>query len=144
MRKLVMRDVPTCAAILCSVYNNGLWQCRWTRETAEAYLADIVRMPRFVGFVIEEAGEVVGAVYAREKVWWNNCEVYVEELFVHPAYQGKGYGKALVQQIENYVHKKGLAGITLSTNRFAPAADFYRSLGFTSCDHVLYMAKEMK
>lgn len=35
-------------------------------------------------------------------------------------------------------------GFTLTTNRFAPAPDFYRKNGFIDCDHVLYMGKGIK
>ena len=42
-----------------------------------------------------------------------------------------------------YVKEKGLAGITLSTNKYAPAPLFYRSNGFTDCEHVLFMAKQV-
>ena len=40
IRKMEREDIATCAAILCSVYNNEMWQCRWVQETAIAYLED--------------------------------------------------------------------------------------------------------
>ncbi|MBQ3223476.1 MAG: GNAT family N-acetyltransferase [Clostridia bacterium] len=144
IRKMHRDDLPACAQILQSVYNNELWQARWTQETAEAYLADIFDMKKFVGYVAEDQGELIGAIFAREKVWWNNSEILVEEMFVKPDMQGKGCGTLLMRQIEAYVREHALAGITLSTNRYAPAPEFYRRLGFTDCGHVLFMAKEMQ
>lgn len=142
IRKLEKQDLPACACILQSVYNNGLWQCRWQQETAEAYLGDFFDMKKFVGYAAEEDGQLLGALFAHEKVWWNNSEVFVEEMFVLPERQGQGIGSRLMDALWQYVTQHRLAGITLSTNRYAPAPAFYRKHGFTDCGHVLFMAKE--
>lgn len=143
IREMNYADIPACAEILCSVYNNDLWQCRWEHAAALEYLSDIFNMPKFLGYVVVENGEILGGVFAREKVWWNNSEVYIEELFVKPAHQGRGYGTMLMKRVEQYVLENKLAGITLSTNRYAPAADYYRRNGFTDCEHVLFLCREM-
>ena len=96
-----------------------------------------------MGFVAEENGEILGAIFGHEKIWWNNSEVFVEEMFITPAMQRKGYGSLLLRQMEGYVKEKHLAGMTLSTNRYAPAPNFYRKNGFVDCQHVLFMAKEL-
>lgn len=144
IRKVLPEDIPACARILCSVYNNDLWQNRWSETTAAQYLSDIYRMPKFVGFVLETESCILGAVFAREKVWWSGSEVYVEELFIRPEYQGKGCGTRLMEEIGLYVREKNLAGITLSTNRYAPAVNFYHKHGFTDCEHVLFLSKEIE
>ncbi len=143
IRKMESRDIVSCAEILCSVYNNELWQCIWTKQTAAEYLTDFFEMKKFVGYVLEEGNEIMGGIFAHEKVWWNNSEIFVEEMFIKPEQQRKGYGSMLIGQIEKYVTEKGLAGITLSANKYAPAPAFYRKSGFADCEHVLFMAKEM-
>ena len=142
IRAMKREDIPACADILCRVYNNELWMCRWERETAIAYLSDFFEVKKFVGYVICEEGQVVGAVFAHEKIWWNNSEVFVEEMFVDPDRQGRGLGTSLLKEIEKYVKEHQLAGITLSTNKYAPAPLFYKKNGFVDCEHVLFMAKE--
>lgn len=143
IRPMESADLAACADILMSVYNNELWQCRWTADAALEYLSDFFTAKKFVGYVAVEDGRLTGAVFAREKVWWNNSEVYVEEMFVRPECQRMGCGSRLMQRLEAYVADRGLAGITLSTNRYAPAPAFYRKHGFADCGHVLFMAKEM-
>ncbi len=86
--------------------------------------------------------QVAVAMFCREKVWWNNSELVMEELFVRPECQRQGFGTALLQKAEEYVIDKGLAGITLVTNRCAPAPAFYKKNGFAEYGHVLYMGKE--
>ncbi|MDE6982995.1 MAG: hypothetical protein K2O99_00420 [Lachnospiraceae bacterium] len=34
IREMERADIAVCAEIMRSVYNNELWQCRWTNETA--------------------------------------------------------------------------------------------------------------
>lgn len=143
IRPMMQADIPACADILCRVYNNDLWQCQWEKTIAIEYLTDFFRMNKFVGYVAEEDGAVIGSLFAHEKVWWNNSEVFIEEMFIRPDMQGKGYGSMLLKQAETYVRGKGLAGITLSTNRYAPAPNFYRKNGFSDCRHVIFMAKEI-
>lgn len=143
IRKMEQMDIASCADILCSVYNNELWQCRWNREVATEYLTDFYDMKKFVGYVMEENGEVCGAIFAHEKVWWNNSEVFVEEMFIQPQLQRKGYGTMLLEKVGEYVKEKGFAGITLSTNKYAPAPKFYRKNGFADSEHVLFMYKEL-
>ncbi len=143
IRKMERDDIAQCADILCSVYNNEMWQCRWTAKTATEYFTDFFEGKKFVGYVLENGRDIIGSVFAHEKVWWNNSEVFVEEMFVKPEFQHKGYGSMLLRQIEKYVNDGGLAGITLSTNKYAPAPDFYRKNGFSDCGHVLFMAKEI-
>jgi len=143
IRKLNQKDIPSCAEILKNVYNNALWQCRWDQETAECYLNDFFNMPKFIGYALEEDSTLCGAAFAREKIWWNNSEIYLEELFIRPDMQKKGFGKALLQKLEQDASANGWAGVTLSTNRYAPAAAFYKRNGYDVCEHVCFMAKEI-
>ena len=142
-RPLCGADVPACAGLLCAVYNNDLWQCRWTEQTAAAYLAEYMEARRFVGFAALEDGQVIGAAFAHEKLWWNNTEIFLDEMFVRPDRQGQGVGRRLIACLEAHAAAHGYAGLTLTTNRYAPAPAFYRRLGFTDCEHVLFMAKEI-
>ncbi len=143
VRKMKRADIPFCADILCKVYNNELWQCRWTAETACAYLEDYFDEKKFVGFIIEEDNVVIGAMFTHEKIWWNNSELFIDEMFIIPDMQRKGYGKMLIKAAENYVSEHKLAGFTLSTNKYAPAPDFYKKNGFSVCEHILFMCNEV-
>ena len=144
IRKMEASDIPACADILCIVYNNELWQCRWDHDTAIRYLTDFFRAEKFAGFVLEHEGRISAAMFCREKVWWNNSELVIEELFVRPEYQRQGFGTALLRKAEEYVLEKGLAGITLATNRYVPAPAFYKKNGYFECEHVLYMGKAIQ
>lgn len=143
IRAYRQEDLGSCAEILMAVYNNPLWQCRWEKETAKTYLQDYADAAKFIGYVAEDGQQVIGAIFAHEKIWWNNSEVFIDEMFVLPECQGKGIGTALLSTLEEYVQERGMAGFTLTTNRYAPAPQFYKRNGFTECEPIIMMAKEI-
>ena len=142
IRKMNESDMPRCAEILCEAYNNEMWQCHWTAQTATVYLTDYFRAEKFVGFVLEEDGDIIGALFAHEKIWWNNSELYVDEVFITPTKQRGGYGSTLLKAAEQYSAEHGLAGLTLCTNKYTHARDFYRKNGFSDNEYIVFMYKE--
>jgi aminoglycoside 6'-N-acetyltransferase I len=124
-----------------SVYNNEIWQNFWSFEKAKEYLKDITEFKKFIGFTLLVDNSIKGAILGREKTWWNNNEIFIEEMFVSPELQRQGYGTALLNAVECYIKEKGLAGFTLLTNRYTPAPNFYRKNGFCDGEHVLFMYK---
>lgn len=56
--------------------------------------------------------------------------IYLEDLYVQPAYRGRGYGKALLKRLAQITVERGcgrLEWACLDWNQ--PSIDFYRSLG---------------
>ena len=141
IRKITMEDIPECATLMMSVYNNETWQCCWPFGRAADYLSEYLLAKKFVGYVLIEDSILLGAIFCHEKIWWNNNELFVDEMFVLPRMQRKGYGTQLIKAAENYIAENHLAGFTLATNRFSPAPDFYQKNGFSNADHVLFMYK---
>lgn len=143
IKKFEASDLTACAEIMMSVYNNELWQCRWSLETAKSYLQDYVESKKFIGYTLWLNDVIKGAIFCHEKVWWNNSEIFIDEMFISPELQRKGHGTELLSAMESYIRDHNLAGFTLLTNRFAFAPNFYRKNGFSDAEHVLFMYKEV-
>jgi GNAT superfamily N-acetyltransferase len=61
--------------------------------------------------------------------------LYLEDLFVGPAYRGRGIGKALLTRLASRCRAEGLSRLewqVLDWNR--PSIDFYKSLGAVAAD----------
>jgi len=140
---LEARHLQECATLLMEAYNCTPWDCHWSEEGAIRYLKEFMTNPRFVGFVIVEDNKIVGSAFCHEKTWWTDDELFVDEFYISPSYQRKGYGNTLLQHIEEYIKKKKLAGFTLLTNRFMPSVKFYEKNDFVKAEHVLFMYKEV-
>ena len=78
-----------------------------------------------LGFVVEEAGEVMGA--AAGYTWGGICEV--KTLWVHPDRRKAGLGSALMAQAIEEARTRGCRLMYLTTYDFQ-APDFYARLGF--------------
>lgn len=143
IKKFELKDLTACAKIMMSVYNNELWQCSWSLETAKDYLMDYVEAKKFIGYALWLDDEIKGAIFCHEKIWWNNSEVFIDEMFISPELQRQGYGRELLNVVEDYIKEHNLVGFTLTTNRFTHAPKFYRKNDFLDAEHVLFMYKEV-
>ncbi len=141
IRNLARKDIPESAELLMRAYNGAPWNEQWSLEPAKRYLCEFADHTRFVGVAVFEKGHMVGAAFCHKKTWWTNDELFVDEFFIEPASQRKGYGEALLAYIEGYIRTQGLAGFTLLTNRNMPALAFYRKHGFVDAEHVVFLYK---
>jgi ribosomal protein S18 acetylase RimI-like enzyme len=57
---------------------------------------------------------------------------HFQKIYVNPAFQGKGVGRALIAQGVGYIRTLGVAPfrVELNVNRANPAVGFYRRMGF--------------
>lgn len=82
-------------------------------------------------------GTVVGfALWFRNfSTWLGRHGVYLEDLYVRPAYRGQGYGKALLVELARICLDRGYGRLewwVLDWNE--PALRFYRSIGALAMD----------
>ena len=82
-------------------------------------------------------GEVagMGLYFYNYSTWTGVPGIYLEDLFVKPAYRKRGYGKALIRELAKEVLKvdgQRLEWSCLTWN--TPSLDFYKSLGATQKD----------
>lgn len=72
-----------------------------------------------------DRNETVGAITC--KLLWD--WIYIDELWIDEKIRGKGYGKQLIELVEEYANKNKLQGIWLWTQSWQ-AEDFYINLGY--------------
>lgn len=80
----------------------------------------------FALVLTDENNEAIGVLNAFTAF----SEVYIEDMWVDRACRGKGYGKKLIQALENHFEGKGFNNINLVTSAFS-APGFYKKCGFT-------------
>ena len=87
-------------------------------------------------FVLENDVEVGFALFFHNfSTFLGTSGVYLEDLFVKPAYRGKGYGKGLLKKLAQIAVERGCGRLEwwcLDWNR--PSIDFYRSMGAEPMD----------
>ena len=89
---------------------------------------------RFRCLIAEWSGEPVGFAlfFYNYSTWKGRAGIYLEDLFVRPAFRGKGIGKGLLAKVAAIAVAEScprLEWAVLDWNQ--PAIDFYNSLGAT-------------
>ena len=87
-------------------------------------------------FAVEDGVEVGFALFFHNfSTFVGRAGLYLEDLFVKPAYRGKGYGKALFQKLARIAVERNCGRFEwccLDWNQ--PSIDFYRSMGAVAMD----------
>jgi GNAT superfamily N-acetyltransferase len=87
---------------------------------------------RGVFYLVESEGVIIGMGALdqnREKTG------AIKRMYIRPAYRGKGYGRALLQQLLQKAKEFGYHSVYLDSGRFMTTAhNLYRSFGFIECE----------
>lgn len=85
-----------------------------------------VNYKKFALVLKDESGDALGVLNAFTAF----SEIYVDDMWVDSSVRGKGYGRKLLQELENYFEGKGFNNINLVTSAFN-APEFYKKCGFS-------------
>lgn len=103
-------------------------------ETLEEWI--FARQKAEVIFALEDGVEVGFALFFHNfSTFLGRAGLYLEDLFVKPAYRGKGYGKGLLATLAKIALERGcgrLEWVCLDWNK--PSIDFYKSFGAVPMD----------
>lgn len=82
------------------------------------------------GYVLLENNKPIGLL--RYNLFWDNMP-FCTMLFIEFRFQGKGYGKKLIEYWENDMKLQGYGMVLTSTQVDEDAQHFYRKLGYKDC-----------
>jgi len=143
IKEFAMDEFQQCVELLIATFNGAPWNDSWTEETAGACLREIVENKRFFGFALWEGDALVGAAFCHAWTYWRGGQAYVDELFVAPGCQRKGYGRLLMEAVEACAKEQGLVSVTLLTNRAYPSFGFFEGQGLRQSEYMVYMHKRI-
>ena len=113
------------------------WRTRLARRVGRDFALKNCR-----AFVWEESGEIVGYIGAllnnEPKVGW------IRHVAVHPEYQSRGIGRALLSAALDVFRKAGMRMARIETgDNNATAQHLYPKLGFTEVSRQVYYAMKL-
>jgi N-acetylglutamate synthase-like GNAT family acetyltransferase len=95
-------------------------------STIDKLLSDV--SSRGIYYLVELEGAIIG-MGALHQIREKTGEI--KRMYIRPAYQGKGYGRALLQKLLQKAKEFGYHSIYLDSARFMTTAQYlYRSFGF--------------
>jgi ribosomal protein S18 acetylase RimI-like enzyme len=126
IRRAIPADLPRIHAIRNGVTENVLSDpSKVTAEEVAWY------MEQAVFLVAEEAGEVVGFTCG------NHQTGLIWALFIDPAHEGRGHGRALLDAALAGLEAAGLTQVHLNTSADTRAERFYRAHGWRDAGYDL-------
>ena len=134
IRRVTPSDVDRVVSLVHELadYEKAPQECHLTTEQLQAALFGPA--PALFGHVAELDGEVVGFAlwFLTFSTWRGVHGIYLEDLFVRPAYRGSGLGRALLATLARECVERGYERFEWSVLDWnAPAIGFYESLGAT-------------
>lgn len=85
-----------------------------------------VNYKKFALIIRDEAENVLGVLNAFTAF----SEIYIDDMWIDSAHRGKGYGRKLLQDLEDRFEGTGFNNINLVTSAFN-APEFYKKCGFS-------------
>jgi ribosomal protein S18 acetylase RimI-like enzyme len=117
-------------------------------ESVEQLLFDLVgeRGAEIVGYA-ECAIGIAGADSLMNEAYFEKREMrplVVDELAVHPSYQGRGIGSFILEQLDHLARVRGCTHLVLEVaENNEPALRFYHSRNFYRLDAAVFLAKRV-
>lgn len=136
IRQATVEDVPLILELIKALadYEKLLDEVVATEESLKESLFE---KKQAEVIILEEHGEGVGfALYFHNfSTFLGKANLYLEDLYVKPAYRGKGYGKALLSELASIAVNRDCERLDwwcLDWNQ--SSIDFYKSLGAIPMD----------
>lgn len=134
------QDVPVIAKAYMEYYNrheNGCWQY----EKAYKRIHQIVTIEDSLCLIQREQGQITGFEIGFFKEYDDLTAYYLEEIVILAEYQNKGYGTALLQEVEMRAKERGAEHIELVSVNDAHHMQFYSSFGMYAAANLKVMGK---
>ena len=99
------------------------------------YLKKSLNDPNFIVFAVEENNRILGGLtlYTLHHYYGNKPIAYIYDVGIHPEYQGKGIGKALMSTVANFCRANGYEEAYVEAEADdLNAVNFYRKTSFKS------------
>ena len=143
IKKFTNGDLQKCCELFIDVFNGSPWNDAWINETAYTYLQELTDNKRFFGYTLWDNGLMIGATFCHMKNHYKGDEIFIDEMFISPDFQRKGYGMKLMNEIETFAKANSCISITCLTGKGKPAFEFYEKFGCKHMEHLVFMHKRM-
>lgn len=130
-RNAERQDVPLILQFIKELadYEKMLHEVVADEDTLETWIFD--KQKAEVIFALEDGNEIGFALFFHNfSTFLGRSGIYLEDLYIKPAFRGKGYGKAILKKLASIAVERGCGRLEwwcLDWNK--PSIDFYLSLG---------------
>lgn len=135
IRKSKKEDLKQIAEIFMAEFRKHPYNEKWTLRKALKKINEYFNEKLI--FVLSEKEKIAGFIIGQIELWDTGNQGYIAEFVVSSDYQGKGYGKKLMNHFQDCLKKKGVEEIQLMSSLESEAFKIYEKLGFKKTRCVL-------
>ena len=129
--------------IYATAFAGEPWKSPWRVEDAVTHVREIMEQKTAYGLEYEVDGEVAGFILGTSMVFHYGRVFEIHDLAVHPDYQHRGVGAALLERCTTDVKARGMVSISLITAGKGFLPKFYERHGFEKENKVILMGKDI-
>lgn len=137
--KYKLDDKTNAIKALIETYVQPPWEEKWTEDRVEKRIEYFTTGKASLSYRIDNDGVTVGFIFGRKEIIAQKDIFYLDELFIHPDYQRKGYGRLALNCLEKELLSIGISSIELHTIK--EDVGFYTKVGYKRSELILFEKK---
>jgi N-acetylglutamate synthase-like GNAT family acetyltransferase len=140
IRKAKKGDLKEIAEIFRVETAKEPYLMNWNEKTSLMKIKELFEIGEI--FILEEK-KIIGFIAIQIRLGSKGKKAIVDELWIKQDFQGKGFGKSLINFLENYLKKKNIFRIAVISDKNSKAYGFYEKLNFKAYPEDILMAKKI-
>ena len=129
--------------IYAAAFSGEPWNDNWKPEDAEIHIREILESKQSYGLEYLVDGKVAGFILGSSMLFHWGRMFEINDLAVHPDYQGQGIATKLLDACLEEMKKRGIKGVNLITQGDGFLPEFYKKHGFKKETEVILMGTEL-
>ena len=129
--------------IYATAFSGEPWNDHWKLEDAEIHIKEIMESKQSYGLEYLVDGKVAGFILGSSMLFHWGRMFEINDLAVHPDYQGQGIATKLLEACLEEMKKRGIKGVNLITQGDGFLSKFYEKHGFKKESEVILMGMEL-
>ena len=129
--------------IYATAFSGEPWNDHWKLEDAEIHIKEIMESKQSYGLEYLVDGKVAGFILGSSMLFHWGRMFDINDLAVHPEYQGQGIATKLLEACLEEMKKRGIKGVNLITQGDGFLSKFYEKHGFKKESEVILMGMEL-
>lgn len=142
-RKMTEENIADVVCKYVDYYNNCEEGC-WTYEKAYKRIHQVMTIEDAECMVQYEDEKLCGFAMGYFKEFDDLKAYFLEEIVIFAEFQNKGYGKALMEELEKITRSNGVEHIELISVNDEHHMHFYKKLGFYAASNLAMMGKHFE
>lgn len=142
-KEISIEHVGELVKMYIETFNSEPWNDKWTIETAEKRLSQMINVEDFYGVAAYNQNKLCGMILGSKEQFYDGVMFNIKEFCVGNGLRGQGIGSEIFREFQNRLKGLGVKEIILFTSRGDYTESFYIKNGLKSHSGLILMGKEL-